>query len=88
MRRLFEDTPLEVERVLLEGLRKRPPDERLRSMVSLTSVAWNAARDAVGRAWPEESQETQDRIFLEQHYGCDLAAAVVEKRRKLGFYNG
>ncbi len=88
MRPLFDDTPLEIEEVLLEGLRKRSLSQRLSSMAQLTSVTWNAAREAVRRAMPGADEATRDRVFLEQHYGRELAAATVRRRRELGFYDG
>ncbi len=87
MRPLFDDTPLEVEQVLLEGLRQREPAERLDSLVQLTSVTWNAAQAAVKRALPDASQRVRDQVFLEQHYGRELAVAVVRRRGERGFYD-
>ncbi len=84
---LFDDTPAEVEKVLLEGLRRRSPSERLSSMVQLTTVTWKAARAAVRRALPGSDHETRDRVFLKQHYGLELALATVRRRRELGFYD-
>lgn len=87
MRPLFDDTPLEVEQALLEGLRKRTPTERGDSMAQLTAVTLQAARDAVARALPDASQEVRDRVFLEQHYGRELSLGVVRRRQELGFYD-
>ncbi len=87
MRPLFDDTPLEVEEVLLKGLRRRSPGQRLSSLVQLTSITWKAAQAAVQRALPEADQEVRDRVFLEQHYGRELAVATVRRRRERGFYD-
>jgi len=88
MKPLSLDTPLDVERVWLSGLRQQGPLERLRRLVSITSLCWRAAHDACCQARPKDSDSAQDFWLLQERYGRDLAQQVVDLRRQRGFYDG
>jgi hypothetical protein len=88
MKPLSPDTPLEVERIWLEGIRARGPLFQLQRMLELTDLCRQAAREAVRRAHPEADQPERDEILLRELYGDPEAARrVVALRREQGFYD-
>jgi len=88
MKPLSEDTPLEVERIWLDEIRKRGPAFQLQRMIELTNFCRQAAREAVRRAHPEATEAERDEILLRELYGDEVdARKVVELRRQLGFYD-
>lgn len=88
MQPLSPDTPLQVERVWIAGLREKGPLWRLHCLVNLTSVCWRAAYDAHQRAYPQASESERDFWLLQERYGNDIAQWVVALRRQRGFYAG
>jgi hypothetical protein len=88
MKPLSADTPLEVERIWLDGIRARGPAFQLQRMIELSDFCRQAARVAVRRAHPEAGQAELDEILLRELYGdAEAARAVVARRRELGFYD-
>lgn len=88
MKPLSADTPLEVERIWLEEIRKRGPYFQLQRMIELSDFCRHAAREAVRRAHPEASPAEADEILLRELYGHEVdVRKVVELRRQLGFYD-
>jgi hypothetical protein len=88
MQPLSPDTPLEVERVWLEGIRAKGPYFQLQRMLEMANLCRQAARSAVQRAHPDASQPERDRILLRELYGDEeMARKVVEMRRERGFYD-
>ena len=88
MKPLSADTPLEVERIWLEEIRKKGPAFQAQRMIELTDLCRQAAREAVRRAHPEASEAERDEILLQELYGDEVdARKVVELRRQLGFYD-
>ena len=88
MEPLSADTPLEVERIWLDEIRKRGPDFQLQRMIELTNLCRQTAREAVRRAHPDASEAERDEILLRELYGDEVdARKVVELRRQLGFYD-
>ena len=75
---MISDTHPEAEAVQIELLRRATNRERFERMCSLTQLALFHARRAIERANPEASARERDIIFLETHYGSELAAAVRE----------
>lgn len=55
---LFDDTPLEVEAILIEGYRRMSPEERLRKTWQLHAFGRALALAEVRRRFPDESDET------------------------------
>ena len=88
MKPLSSDTPLDVERLWIAGLREKGPVWRLTSLVNLTSLCWRAAEAACRRARPRASSSERDFWLLQERYGSDLAQRVLELRRQKGFYDG
>lgn|GEM_PF-5049786 len=88
MKPLSADTPLEVEKVWLDGIRARGPAFQLQRMIELSDFCRPAAREAVRRAHPEASPPQLDEILLRELYGdVEAAKAVVARRIELGFYD-
>lgn len=88
MKPLSPDTPLEVEDIWLDQIRKRGPGFQLQRMIELTNLCRQAARVAVRRAHPEAGPAEIDEILLRELYGDEVdARKVVELRRELGFYD-
>ncbi len=85
---LSADTPLDVERIWLDGIRKKGPLFQLRRMLELTDLCRQAAREAVRRGHPDASEAERDEILLRELYGDPEAARrTVALRRERGFYD-
>ena len=88
MKPLSEDTPLDIERIWLDGIRAKGPMFQLQRLLELTDLCRQAAREAVRRAHPDASRPEQDEILLRELYGDEeVAHKTVELRRELGFYD-
>ena len=88
MKPLSADTPIEVERIWLEEIRKRGPSFQVRRLIELTDFCRQAAREAVRRGHPEASEAERDEILLREIYGDQVdARKFVEMRRELGIYD-
>lgn len=70
------DTEKTAENVQLELLRAKTPAQRSRLVCSMTHTAIFHAKRAIERAHPELSQQERDLLFIEVHYGKELAGAV------------
>jgi len=86
MKPLSRDTPLEVEEVWLEALRRRGGLFQLRRLAELVQLGREAARVAVRRAHPEAGPMEIDEVFLREIYGSETARSLVALRVKLGCY--
>ena len=78
------DTTADAERVQLALIGAAPIARRLHLAFSLSAGAITLARRAIARAHPSVSQEGQDLLFIEQHYGAALARELrsdLERRR-------
>jgi hypothetical protein len=78
------DTSPEAERVQIELIRKASSAKRFGLARSLSQSFIQASRQTIRRLHPELSQEELDLLFVELHYGKDLADRVRAdlKRRK------
>ena len=87
MKTQSEDTHPEAERVQIELLRKATPAQRAQLALSLSETTIKLARRAIRRANPGASEEEVGLIFVEVHYGKELAdrvRAYLERRRQGG----
>ena len=78
------DTEKAAENVQLELLRAKTPAQRSRLVCSLTHTAIFHAKRAIERAHPGLSQQERDLLFIEVHYGKELAGdvrAYLQERR-------
>ncbi|HET9211263.1 MAG TPA: hypothetical protein VFR03_12730 [Thermoanaerobaculia bacterium] len=88
MKPLSADTPLEVERIWLEEIRKRGPSFQIQRLIELSDLCRQAAREAIRRAYPEASPAEADEILLRELYGDEVdARKAIELRRQRGFYD-
>ncbi len=70
------DTHPEAERVQLELLRRASAGKRLALARSLSTTAIQLSRRAIARAHPDADPRELKLLFVEYHYGKDLAEAV------------
>jgi hypothetical protein len=85
---LSSDTPLEMEEVWLDELRRRGGLFQLRRLAELVDLDREAARVAIRRARPDADRIELDEIFLRQLYGEEIARNVIALRIERGFYDG
>jgi hypothetical protein len=83
---LSRDTPLDIEEVWLEALRRRGGLFQLRRLAELVQLGRQAARVAMRRAHPEASPVELDELLLRELYGEEAARDVVALRVELGCY--
>jgi hypothetical protein len=83
---LSRDTPLEIEEVWVDELRRRGGLFQLKRLVELVDLSREAARLAILRAHPDADRCELDEVFLRELYGEEAARSVVALRVKLGFY--
>lgn len=78
------DTTLEAEQVQVALMRAVPIARRLRLAFGLSATAISLAKRAIARAHPTASKDELDLLFVEVHYGPDLARQLrldLERRR-------
>ena len=81
MKPLSLDTPLPMEKRWIAGLRDRGPLWRLRRLVDMTSLCWQAAYGAYQRARPAATPMEREAWLLRERYGNDMAHRVMERRQ-------
>lgn len=86
MKPLSRDTPLEVEEVWLDAVRRRGGLFQLRRLAELVHLGREAALVAVRRAHPDADPIEVDQALLREIYGEEAASKVVALRVKLGCY--
>jgi hypothetical protein len=74
-----EDTDAEAHEVQMELLRGFSPAKRAQLAVSLTDTIVSAARRALMRSHPGATKEELDVLFVELHYGKELADGLRER---------
>ena len=72
----ISDTHPDAERVQIELLRKMTPERRAALASELRNRTYWNARRAIAEAHPELSDQDQKLLFIEVHYGADLARRV------------
>ena len=70
------DTTLDAEQVQLRLLRDKTPAQRLAMAVRLSSEVIRHSKCAISRAHPELTPRQVGHLFIELHYGRELADAV------------
>jgi hypothetical protein len=76
------DTHPDVERVQVEILRKLTMEQRLQMAMGLSDAVMAQAHRAIRQANPRLSEEEAGLLFVEVHYGRDLADRAREYIRK------
>ena len=67
------DTNPEVEKVLISLLQKLSIEEKLNRTLNFSSSIINLSKRAIARANPELSEDERNLLFVEYHYGVELA---------------
>ncbi|MDX1927144.1 MAG: hypothetical protein SFV81_11535 [Pirellulaceae bacterium] len=75
------DTPIEVADLQLAFLAQKSPKDRLILAAQLADEVFYASRKAIVRVHPGLTSEEIDDLFIELHYGCELANAVRAYRK-------
>ena len=70
------DTHPDAERVLISLIRKKSAAEKLRQVFSLSQTVIRLSKRAIARANPGLNDEQINLLFIEYHYGKDLADRV------------
>jgi hypothetical protein len=81
---MLSDTHPEAERVQLELIRKMTVAERIACMRQWTRVVVQLSRDGIAKANPGLDERELELLWVEHHYGRDLAVRLrddLEKRR-------
>jgi len=78
------DTSAAFEEAQTQLLREKPPAERLMTAVRLSDEVIRASQRAIARVHPELSADEAAHLFIEIHYGKELADAVREYKRGRG----
>jgi hypothetical protein len=86
MKPLSRDTPLDVEEIWLDALRRRGGLFQLHRLAELVKLGRQAARVAIRRANPDASPPELDELRLREIYGEEAARNVVARRVELGSY--
>jgi len=75
------DTPSEIADLQLAFLAQKSPRDRLILAAQLSDDVFCATRKAIVRVHPGLTNEEVDDLFIELHYGCELANAVRAYRK-------
>ena len=73
MKRSLSDTDVRATRVQVDLLRNAPVAKRIYLARSLTRTAILLSRRAIGRANPDLAERDLSLLFVELHYGKNLA---------------
>lgn len=76
MLRLAEDTTPEAEEMQIKFLREATPERRFRLAASLSATVRELAWEGIRRANPTLSEREINLLFVEYHYGNELAQAL------------
>ena len=79
---LSPDTEPWAEEMQFDLLRRAGPARRLEIAGELTAFAWTAARAAVDRLYPNDTEDERDLRFLGGIYGKVLAEKFIAFRRR------
>ena len=73
---MLSDTHPEAEKVQIELIRQASVAERIARMRSLTATATRSSRQAIAEANPRFSPQEVDLMWVELHYGKELASEL------------
>jgi len=71
-----QDTSVEAEQKQIELLREKTPAERFMLAAQLSQDVIQASKRAIARVHPEFTPRQVEHLFIELHYGRELADAV------------
>jgi hypothetical protein len=75
------DTTPEAEEVQLELLRRKSPRERLELAMRLSTAWMRRSKEVIRNLHPEYTEPEVGEMFVEIHYGKELAEGLRECRR-------
>lgn len=67
------DTNPEAERILISLIRTLSMEEKLNRTLNFSSSIIKLSKRAIARANPDLSENERDLLFVEYHYGVELA---------------
>ncbi|HPG40597.1 MAG TPA: hypothetical protein PLP19_15880 [bacterium] len=70
------DTHPQAEEKLIELIRKQTPAQKMAQISSLTFTAMRLSKRAIARANKDLDEQEVNLLFIEYHYGKDLAERV------------
>jgi len=70
------DTNPEAERVLISLLRKLNTTQKLEQVQSFSSSIIKLSKRAISRANPDLNEDEKNILFVEYHYGVELASKL------------
>ena len=79
---MLSDTSPDAEKVQMELIRRASIAERITRMRSLTAMATRLSRRAIAQTNPELSRSHVDLMWVELHYGKELANGLREHLAK------
>lgn len=80
----MNDTHPDIERKWIEMLRAAGPDRRLEMACEQTDQCVSLAKAAITRSYPDLSPLERDLLFIDIHYGHDLAQRVRSYLKRRG----
>lgn len=81
--RIPSDTSPDVEAAQRQLIREMTPAERVMLAARLSDTVRNASRRAIRRVHPEFTDRQVEHLFIELHYGKELADGVRAPDEKL-----
>lgn len=72
------DTNPEAERILISLIRTLSMEEKLNRTLNFSSSIIKLSKRAIARANPDLSENERDLLFVEYHYGVELADKLRE----------
>ena len=78
------DTSTEAENIQHELVRRMTPSQRAEVAFRLTSEMIRCSKDAIRRRYPEYSELQRQLVFVELHYGAELAASLARYLEMMG----
>ena len=79
---MLSDTHPDAKKLQAELLCKATPEARLEMALSLTATAINLSCQTIADQYPDLDQQARNLMWIELHYGKELAARIREYLRK------
>ena len=83
MPKQITDTNPEIEKILIDLIRKKTISQRLIQLQHLTSLTLGLSKRALARRYPEKTQRELELLFVKYNYGENLYNKVNQYLLKL-----
>ena len=83
MEKQITDTNPEIEKLLLDLIKKKTISQRLAQLQHLTSLTLRLSKRALARRYPEKTRRELDLLFIKYNYSDDLSEKVNQYLSKL-----